>query len=193
MENVAQWILELDKVRGIPFEGNYGAWLEAKQALSCPYQDGALSRAPAHAQRASFACWHAHQRTHARTHARTQYNYSGAQTINQVALTWMGLERAFCLLVPAPWLLFRSGGPNGVGQTGHATPTLHGSHVQPTLSVVLVYVISTSMLNADAGSLPCCTYHPSSQNRHCQINQKFGCRWSQRTVLMPQVLACGWA
>ena len=127
------------------------------------------------------------------THARTQYNYSGAQTINQVALTWMGLERAFCLLVPAPWLLFRSGGPNGVGQTGHATPTLHGSHVQPTLSVVLVYVISTSMLNADAGSLPCCTYHPSSQNRHCQINQKFGCRWSQRTVLMPQVLACGWA
>lgn len=31
LDNVAQWILEIDRGRGIPFEGNYTAWLEAKQ------------------------------------------------------------------------------------------------------------------------------------------------------------------
>ncbi|MFQ5971430.1 MAG: energy-dependent translational throttle protein EttA [Alphaproteobacteria bacterium] len=31
LDNVAGWILELDRGRGIPFEGNYTAWLEAKE------------------------------------------------------------------------------------------------------------------------------------------------------------------
>ena len=31
LDNVARWILELDRGRGIPFEGNYTAWLEQKQ------------------------------------------------------------------------------------------------------------------------------------------------------------------
>ena len=30
LDNVAGWILELDRGRGIPFEGNYSHWLEAK-------------------------------------------------------------------------------------------------------------------------------------------------------------------
>ncbi|HEV2061361.1 MAG TPA: energy-dependent translational throttle protein EttA, partial [Solirubrobacteraceae bacterium] len=30
LDNVAGWILELDRGKGIPFEGNYTAWLEAK-------------------------------------------------------------------------------------------------------------------------------------------------------------------
>jgi ATP-binding cassette ChvD family protein len=30
LDNVAGWILELDRGQGIPFEGNYSAWLEAK-------------------------------------------------------------------------------------------------------------------------------------------------------------------
>ena len=30
LDNVAGWILEIDHGRGIPFEGNYSAWLEAK-------------------------------------------------------------------------------------------------------------------------------------------------------------------
>ncbi len=30
LDNVAGWILELDRGRGLPFEGNYSAWLEAK-------------------------------------------------------------------------------------------------------------------------------------------------------------------
>ena len=32
LDNVAGWILELDRGRGLPFQGNYSAWLEQKQA-----------------------------------------------------------------------------------------------------------------------------------------------------------------
>ncbi|MEX1213336.1 MAG: energy-dependent translational throttle protein EttA [Balneolaceae bacterium] len=31
LDNVASWILELDRGEGIPFEGNYSSWLEQKQ------------------------------------------------------------------------------------------------------------------------------------------------------------------
>ena len=31
LDNVAGWILELDRARGLPYEGNYSAWLEQKQ------------------------------------------------------------------------------------------------------------------------------------------------------------------
>ena len=31
LDNVAGWILELDRGRGIPFKGNYSSWLEQKQ------------------------------------------------------------------------------------------------------------------------------------------------------------------
>ncbi len=32
LDNVAKWILELDRGKGYPYEGNYTAWLEQKQA-----------------------------------------------------------------------------------------------------------------------------------------------------------------
>jgi len=32
LDNVAQWILELDRGRGIPWEGNYSSWLEQKES-----------------------------------------------------------------------------------------------------------------------------------------------------------------
>ncbi|NKI19567.1 energy-dependent translational throttle protein EttA [Spongiibacter sp. KMU-166] len=32
LDNAANWILELDRGRGIPYEGNYSDWLEAKEA-----------------------------------------------------------------------------------------------------------------------------------------------------------------
>ncbi len=32
LDNVAQWILELDRGHGIPWEGNYSSWLEQKEA-----------------------------------------------------------------------------------------------------------------------------------------------------------------
>src|SRR5512134_2931824 len=31
LDNVAGWILELDRGQGIPWEGNYSSWLEQKQ------------------------------------------------------------------------------------------------------------------------------------------------------------------
>jgi ATP-binding cassette ChvD family protein len=31
LDNVTGWILELDRARGIPFEGNYSAWLDAQE------------------------------------------------------------------------------------------------------------------------------------------------------------------
>jgi len=31
LDNVTGWILEIDRARGIPYEGNYSAWLEQKQ------------------------------------------------------------------------------------------------------------------------------------------------------------------
>ena len=32
LDNVAGWILELDRGHGLPFRGNYSSWLEQKQA-----------------------------------------------------------------------------------------------------------------------------------------------------------------
>jgi sulfate-transporting ATPase len=32
LDNIAQWILELDRGRGYPFQGNYSSWLEQKEA-----------------------------------------------------------------------------------------------------------------------------------------------------------------
>ncbi|MCC6415657.1 MAG: energy-dependent translational throttle protein EttA, partial [Opitutaceae bacterium] len=34
LDNVAGWILELDRGHGLPFKGNYSSWLEQKQALA---------------------------------------------------------------------------------------------------------------------------------------------------------------
>ena len=49
LDNVAGWILELDRGKGLPFEGNYSSWLEQKQArLAVGGEDRV--RAPAHAR-----------------------------------------------------------------------------------------------------------------------------------------------
>ena len=57
LDNVAGWILELDRGQGIPFEGNYSSWLEQKQArlqncllyTSPRPRDATLSRMPSSA------------------------------------------------------------------------------------------------------------------------------------------------
>jgi energy-dependent translational throttle protein EttA len=38
LDNVAQWILELDRGHGIPWKGNYSSWLEQKQARAAVEQ-----------------------------------------------------------------------------------------------------------------------------------------------------------
>src|SRR5947199_1124832 len=49
LDNVAGWILELDRGHGIPYQGNYSGWLEQKQArMAQPEkQASARRRAPA--------------------------------------------------------------------------------------------------------------------------------------------------
>ena len=44
LDNVAQWILELDRGRGIPWEGNYSSWLEQKQARLVHEERSATAR-----------------------------------------------------------------------------------------------------------------------------------------------------
>ena len=44
LDNVAGWILELDRGRGIPWEGNYSSWLEQKQARLAKEEKAASAR-----------------------------------------------------------------------------------------------------------------------------------------------------
>ncbi|MDH3754480.1 MAG: energy-dependent translational throttle protein EttA [Acidimicrobiia bacterium] len=45
LDNVAGWILELDRGRGLPFEGNYSSWLEQKQHRLEQEERGDVARA----------------------------------------------------------------------------------------------------------------------------------------------------
>ena len=45
LDNVAGWILELDRGQGIPFEGNYSSWLEQKQKRLAQEEKAAAGRA----------------------------------------------------------------------------------------------------------------------------------------------------
>ena len=55
LDQVAQWILELDRGRGIPFEGNYSSWLEQKlERLS--HESKATMRASAPSLASSSGC-----------------------------------------------------------------------------------------------------------------------------------------
>ncbi len=47
LDNAAEWILELDRGAGIPYKGNYSAWLEQKQERLVQEQKGEESRAKA--------------------------------------------------------------------------------------------------------------------------------------------------
>ena len=44
LDNAAGWILELDRGRGIPYEGNYSTWLEAKDQRLAQEQRQEASR-----------------------------------------------------------------------------------------------------------------------------------------------------
>ena len=44
LDNVAQWILEIDRGKGIPFEGNYTAWLENREKRMKMEQRKSLAR-----------------------------------------------------------------------------------------------------------------------------------------------------
>jgi ATP-binding cassette ChvD family protein len=44
LDNVAKWILELDRGRGIPYEGNYSAWLDQKRTRLAQEEKSASAR-----------------------------------------------------------------------------------------------------------------------------------------------------
>jgi len=44
LDNVAKWILELDRGKGVPYEGNYSGWLEQKRARLAIEEKQASSR-----------------------------------------------------------------------------------------------------------------------------------------------------
>ena len=71
LDNVAGWILELDRGRGIPFEGNYSNWLEAKdQRLQ---QEASQEKARQRAIKSELAWVHANPRARqAKSKARLQ-------------------------------------------------------------------------------------------------------------------------
>ncbi|MFO0807656.1 MAG: energy-dependent translational throttle protein EttA [Gemmataceae bacterium] len=55
LDNVAQWILELDRGHGFPFEGNYTSWLEQKQARLAKEEKQESSRKKALARELEWA------------------------------------------------------------------------------------------------------------------------------------------
>jgi hypothetical protein len=58
LDNVAKWILELDRGRGIPFSGNYSSWLEQKlerMAASRSRSTPASARSPASSSGCAWA------------------------------------------------------------------------------------------------------------------------------------------
>jgi len=54
LDNVTGWILELDRGKGIPYEGNYSAWLKAKQKRIEQEKSEDASRARAIAEEAEW-------------------------------------------------------------------------------------------------------------------------------------------
>ena len=56
LDNVAGWILELDRGRGIPFQGNYSSWLEQKQERLAQSRRSRRRRAGARSSASSSGC-----------------------------------------------------------------------------------------------------------------------------------------
>ena len=56
LDNVAGWILELDRGRGIPFKGNYSSWLEQKQARLAARGEAGVARAAGRSRASSSGC-----------------------------------------------------------------------------------------------------------------------------------------
>ena len=56
LDHVAQWILELDRGRGIPFEGNYSSWLEQKLERARPRGEARPTPASGRSPASSNGC-----------------------------------------------------------------------------------------------------------------------------------------
>src|SRR5213596_3451731 len=93
LDNVAGWILELDRGQGIPFEGNYSSWLEQKKARLAIEEKIESARQKALARELEWVALSARAR-HAKSKARLS-NY-------EALLATSGVERAAALEIAIP-------------------------------------------------------------------------------------------
>ena len=70
LDNVAGWILELDRGKGIPYEGNYSCWLEQKQARLAHEEKTGVGAASARSRASSSGCASSPRARHAKSKAR---------------------------------------------------------------------------------------------------------------------------
>ena len=70
LDNVAGWILELDRGKGIPFEGNYSSWLEQKQARLAVEEKQESARRRALARELEWVRMRSPKARHAKSKAR---------------------------------------------------------------------------------------------------------------------------
>ena len=143
LDNVAGWILELDRGSGIPYEGNYSGWLEQKQApagaggegrdrggsarCSASWTGSACRRAPARprARPASTPTSSCSARTRRRRSSRWRSTSRPGPRLGDVVIEARNLRKAYgdtVLFDDLSFTLPRAGivgviGPNGAGKT----------------------------------------------------------------------------
>ena len=144
LDNVAGWILELDRGAGIPWEGNYSSWLEQKQnRLAQEEKEESARRARCSASWSGCACPPARGRPRARPactptrscwpRSRRQEKREGAREISippgprlgDLVVDAKGVRKAYgdkLLMDDVNFILPRGGivgviGPNGAGKT----------------------------------------------------------------------------
>ena len=144
LDNVAQWILELDRGRGIPFEGNYSSWLEQKQARLAQEEKSSDARrrtlerelewvrmAPKARQAKGKARLAAYEKLHAEAEAdrdtsnRLEIAIPPGQRLGDTVIEVNGLSKGFgerLLIEDLSFSLPPAGivgiiGPNGAGKT----------------------------------------------------------------------------
>jgi len=142
LDNVVEWILELDRGQGIPFKGNYSAWLEARQVRysregkSEEARAKALSKeldwirsSPRARQAKSKARVRAYEdmlsRSHEKVGKRAEIVIRPAERLGNVVIEAEGLSKGFGEQLLIDGLSFRLPpggivgviGPNGAGKS----------------------------------------------------------------------------
>ena len=144
LDNVAKWILELDRGRGIPFSGNYTSWLEQKQERLCREEKSNEARkrtlqreldwvrmAPKARQSKGKARLAAYEKLHAEAQAadggpdKLEIAIPAGQRLGDTVIEVKGLSKGFgerLLIEDLTFSLPPAGivgiiGPNGAGKT----------------------------------------------------------------------------
>jgi ATP-binding cassette ChvD family protein len=144
LDNVAKWILELDRGRGFPFEGNYSSWLQQKQERLAREEKQASARqrtlqrelewvrmAPKARQAKGRARLQAYDKLQAEAEAvdrgtdRLEISIPAGRRLGDTVIEVAGLRKGFgdrLLIEDLSFSLPKAGivgiiGPNGAGKT----------------------------------------------------------------------------